>query len=414
MTVTIGIVRDALRITSGNQTFTSLDCNGLTPKAALFLCTSALADNTPADNAQFALGATDGTRQWYVTNNSNNNRADADATAADAATSCITMLSAGIATTRFSCTFVSFGVNSVTVNVVHSSGGAYLMTVVLFCGDDLTVYADQYDDLGDILNLTTDIVGPGFTPDQVICASRHGNAAATMGMVDWDGVSVTQRALGWGDANGFPQGSPSAYCRNDAGLVMLNVTNGSVIWYGEFSDFDANGFSVTTRNGGADENRLSYLALKYNDDTRHDVITHETPVAIGNDSESGFSFTPEFVLLLLSHCEAVNTSYWDDVRAGSMGTSVILASEQYSNSRAVEDAADPTDTQSISDNKAVNIPDDDGSVGVEADLVSLDASGWTFDYTAVKPAAKLFFALAVGRDNEPEGGDLQMWPRFWS
>ena len=72
------------------------------------------------------------------------------------------------------------------------------------------------------------------------------------------------------------------------------------------------------------------------------------------------------------------------------------ADEAYSSSVSDEDNVGTSNTQSLSDNVAIELPDDDGTAGLASAFVSFDATGWTETYTAVKGAAALMPALAIG------------------
>ena len=123
--------------------------------------------------------------------------------------------------------------------------------------------------------------------------------------------------------------------------------------------------------------------------------THSTPTSTGNDSEAGPGFTPQFVMMLPTMAEAASTIYWDAL-GGGFGISTFDDDDEYCNSINYEDEVATSNTQSLSDDKAANLPDDDGSQGVEASFVSFDANGWTLNYTAVKANAKLWPYLAIG------------------
>jgi len=53
-------------------------------------------------------------------------------------------------------------------------------------------------------------------------------------------------------------------------------------------------------------------------------------------------------------------------------------------------------TQSLADDQAVNLPDHAGAALIAATYVSLDATGFTLNYSAVSATAKLWPALVIG------------------
>ena len=82
--------------------------------------------------------------------------------------------------------------------------------------------------------------------------------------------------------------------------------------------------------------------------------------------------------------------------AGSRGIHAIDASNQYSNSFSAEDAQGTTDTQSLSDDVAINQPDHGGGTLFTASFTSFDTNGWTLNFSNTDTgSARLFFALAI-------------------
>jgi hypothetical protein len=91
---------------------------------------------------------------------------------------------------------------------------------------------------------------------------------------------------------------------------------------------------------------------------------------------------------------AIDTGYTDS-NAGSLGVSTFDADDEYCNSVQDEDTALTTDTQSLSDNTVINLPDDDGSVAHVASFVSFDANGWTWNFSATEGTIVKYWALAI-------------------
>lgn len=78
------------------------------------------------------------------------------------------------------------------------------------------------------------------------------------------------------------------------------------------------------------------------------------------------------------------------------GVSAIDADDEFAASVSDEDGVTTSNSQSLSDNVSIELPDDDGTAGLTATFVSLDATGWTDNYSAVKGSAGLMLALAIG------------------
>ena len=166
-------------------------------------------------------------------------------------------------------------------------------------------------------------------------------------------------------------------------------------WALDLDDFDANGFSGHARSAGGNDREICYLALNFNGAVESWVGTHTTPTSTGNDSEAGPSFTPQAVFLIGTMMEALDTAYNDALAGSLVALGAFDGDDEYCTSVCDEDNAATTNTQSLSDDTAVELPDDDGSAGLTASFVSFDANGWTLNYSAVKANAKYWFALAI-------------------
>jgi hypothetical protein len=186
-----------------------------------------------------------------------------------------------------------------------------------------------------------------------------------------------QVCFGMREGNAVASGEPSAQVSNAYGAMRV-LSSGAVAWGGEFSAFDSNGFSCTNRiAASADE--IGYLALSFNDRASLRAGIIDSPVANGNG---------------LTNLPNVNTA--DNTgNAGTFGVSTFDADDEYCNSIQIEDASATTDTQSLSDNTVVNLPQDDFTVGYVASFVSFDAAGWTWNFTQQLGTVHKWWYLAI-------------------
>lgn len=181
--------------------------------------------------------------------------------------------------------------------------------------------------------------------------------------------------------------------REDYGATGVGIT-GNFDYGAEFGSFDASGFTVTTRNAGANDDDMIYLALSFGGAVEGWVGTVDTPTSTGDSAKTGVGFTPALVLMGMTYAEAVDTTY-GDANGGTLGFSVFDADDEFAMSWGEEDAAATTNNQSLSDNTAVELPDDDGAAGLTGAFTSMDADGFTINYSAVEAAAKKFWAVAI-------------------
>jgi hypothetical protein len=360
-------------------------------------------DGTVAVDRVLSFGACTGvSNRWAVGNYDEDNQASSDSLGWYATDEVVQIFDPSDASLEAEADFSAWTSNGVTINWASAPDAAYLMTVVFFAGTDLSAYADGEINLGNTTDLETDITGPGFQPDIVIAGMCLGvnnpgtisHGRNSFGFVHYDGVSTyTQRTITTVTEDSKATTEVDSALRNDA--IVVEISSAAAFdWWGEAGGFDSSGFSVWSRNNGANQRDLNYLALSFGGAVDSWIGTHTTPTSTGNDSETGPSFTPQFVLMITSLMEAHNTAY-DDGRAGTIGLSVFDANDEYSTVVSAEDASATSDSQSLSDDRAIVIPDDDGTLDIEATFVSFDANGWTVNYSNAPSTAKLLPALAI-------------------
>jgi hypothetical protein len=394
MGVAVDVVRVACNTSTGTQDITG-DVGGLTPKAAIAIVSYATTDGTAAADRVISWGATDGTRESSIGHTDEDAQETMDSDQHDE-TNFIQIRTPGAQADDGLAAFSAWLTDGIRIDWTDAPAAAYLLTVYLFAGSDLSVYKGR-SGLGNTADNTVDITAPGFTPDLVFTGIARTSAIgqSSLGVVHFDGAStITQRSLAVTTRNGQATSSVWAAIRTDAGICWGTTSAAGFDWWGEFSDFDANGFSVITRNAGANNEDLTYLALNFGGVVDSWVGTYTTPTSTGNDGETGPGFTPQFVYLLGSLAEAAATSYTDN-RGGSFAVSAFTASAEYTTVVSSEDAVGTSNTQSLADDRAIVIPDDDGTLDIEATFVSMDANGWTVNYSNAPATAKLFPALAI-------------------
>jgi hypothetical protein len=399
MTV-VAVVRAAANTATGNQNFTTTDLGGLTPSAALFIATRAVTNNTAAAHAPICIGAATSTSQrWAMFSTSQDGQADTAVTRRAATTQCLMIPLAGGGIDG-EADFVSFITNGVQINWTDAPANAYLITVVLFANLS-GAYAGTFAP-GTSVGAAVDVTAPNFQPDLVFLAS-HGDAfddtssafhSPGFGWAVRDG-SNTQLSVMQSEQDGQAAGTPRAYLSTSYGIATLSVNSNNLLWASEIGSFDSQGFSATLRIASAGTDEVGYLALALNGDNVW-AGTHATPTATGNQASTAPGFRPQAVFLGMTHLTAVNNGS-QNASAGPYGVAVITANAQYSNAIAIENGAAITNTQGLGQSIAADIDNDDGATGIEATLVSLDATGWTLDFTSVLGSARQWVALAIGQ-----------------
>ena len=207
MPIDIAVIQQAVTTGTGTQDFTQTGFG--TPKAVLFWLTRATSNGTAVNHCCMAVGATDGTRQWVgyamdehgVATMDNGNRGMTD--------ECLAISLTASPAVDGEMNFNSFVTDGVRLSIGNAFANAYLATVVLFGGSDLSVYCDvDTHSAGE--NNATSYTGPGFRPD-LIFFGGHGRdfndtsnawASFSFGAAVDDG-SQTQGSFSWASEDGL-------------------------------------------------------------------------------------------------------------------------------------------------------------------------------------------------------------------
>lgn len=400
MGVTISVVRGAVPTATGNDDITG-SLGGLTGKAGFHVITRGQTDGTVASHANLGFGAaTDTDERWAMCTFSENNLATTDTGRRGMTDECIMIAFGGSAGVDGEADHVSFIANGERVNYGNAPANGYLLMSNLFAGTDLTAKAGTFT-AADAVAATVDVNTVGFEPDVVIMASigfAMGDAALP-GLYYSFGAAINNVAED--QACWFYRSVDAAANGQVAGRITNSYATGQYgtagyIWAGEIGSFDAGGFTCTTRegaSGGADD--VAYLALAFGGTMNFSLDILDTPVATGAQSVTAPGFQPDYVLLGLTQMPAIDTHY-TDANAGVFGAASFDGTNEYCQSVAEEDTADPTDTQSLSDDTAINLPQDDGSAGHVAAFTAFDSDGWDWNFSATLGTAKKMWALAIG------------------
>ncbi len=401
MAITTAIVRQAALTSTGTQDYTSSGFG--TAKGAIFIVTQGVTDGTAANHINLSLGWTDGTRDRCLNKQREDGVTTTDSRRKSASSVILMLNTNGNGTTLAEAAFSAFITDGVRINWT-TVDSAFLVTCILLGGSDLSIYAGHAA-VPTTASSSTDVTDPGFEPDIVLVATSDGIAIDSANGASWNensfgvvhndgGGTITNRGIFDQYQDSVTTTNPSAYYSATYCLGDLNTTGGTTQWEASLTAFDSSGFSITTSGtGGATSTDAIYLALKFANHSSG-VITHTTPTSTGNDAETGFGFTPQFVMMGMGFHEAVDTGY-ENANAGPFGFSAFTASAEFSNTVATEDGASTSNEQSLSDNQAVNLADHDGTTGLTASFVSMDANGFTLNYANVEAAGKLFWAWAV-------------------
>lgn len=397
------VYRFAANVGAGNQTITTADLDGQTPIAVFFTFTNATVDGTPANHAVYGTGAaTSASDMWAMCGTSENGVGTTDTYRRATTDECILILDPTNGTVNGEAAFVSFVANGCIINWGNAPAAAYLIRAEFFAGSSVVAALADTFTMAAIQNNSVDVNTVGFEPD-ILLTAGHGypfddttqtTNFQSHGLVI-NGDSVSQFCNAFGSRDAVTPSSVGAQISNAYGIAWCSTTIGALGLAGEFGSFDSVGFSCITRLAAAsDSEAVGFLALKFsNVNFWGGTITTPTVAAIQYQNTVGFK--PVFVHCAMTQMPAVNTAYNTAV-AGSFGSCAFDSTNENSDSIQDEDAQGTSNTQSLSDNTAVNLPLDSGAAGFVAAFVNFEPAGWTWDFTAVTGTATQFWVLALG------------------
>lgn len=386
--------RVATNTSTGTQDIVTSDLGGHTPKAAIFIASRATTDGTAADDAVLSFGvATGASEQFAMAGTTKHNVDTTDAGGAKFNDRTVWILNGGEDGNSPGgdgrAVFDSWLTNGVRIDWQLAPDQAYLLTVIFFAGSEVQAKVGNF-----ALNGTTgvDHTSVGFEADLVLAAyaSAATQIQQSIGVVYNTGADYPPQysfANFW--RTGRTTGDSNAQILD--GYAIGEIIGSGVSWKATIGLFDSQGFSAAAT--GSTSDNISYLALDIGTNPAYIGLT-TTPTSTGDSSVTGVGFRPQLVFNILSLIEASDTQA-SDAKAGSYGYSVITTNNQYSTTISDQDGANITNTQSLSDDKAVNIPLHDGNVGVQGSFSSFDSDGWTTNYTDVTATGKKFISVAI-------------------
>lgn len=393
-------VRAAAPTSTGTTDFTV--SGGGTCLGAIFFLSRATADNTASNIAAVGYGATDGTRQVAMSTSSHN----AQATTAtrrramsDKGACLITTSGAIDGESEFS----AFITDGIRINTTDAYASGYLITAVLFFDDGGdSFYVGTFDtSSGDV-----DVTAPGFRPSAVNVFSIHAAINDTSNnrgelSVGW-AIDVpvsppTQVCFAWFEGNSQPDGRPALYIpaasTKYANVELTNYTTvGGAV---QLDGFDSSGFTAKQINslGFA----CGYVAIKCANLV--DVSLYTTPTSTGAKTHGAPGFYVDSFIGFETLGNATG-SIIDSAAAGSWGfLAFSSASNEFSATCQQNSGATTTDTQSILDSKAINLPAHDGGTtdDIVGEVTAILSTGFEITYAAVATTARYFGGIAFQR-----------------
>lgn len=390
---------------SSTQTI-PLDNLSLAPNFVMLIASSATTDGTAADHARLSVGFYDGSSQAVHSVASKSGEANtATRKIADGASS-ILILDGGTNTilAEASCTSVSASALELSWSTLPSS--AYLITVVAATFDSVAVSTITQP----AENATTTVNTLGFTPNMLLCVSAFEGTDATSSVpLKWSmGVKTASYAAGVAvhENSGDAAGAPKA--RLEEGYALYQTQQGALDLYQGEALIVSGGYSYKSLDN-AGLGTVTVVAI----DTGSVGInaqTLNTPTSTGSANlyGSALAFVPGLVLAIPTwrdNVDAAGATGATDGEAGAWGIVAATPDAQFSTAWAIEYDSATTDTQSLSDNQFLNLPDHTGANNLTVTGATFGADNVALTWGAVDASARKMIAIAFELV-ETTGGDI--------
>lgn len=388
-----GIFEHTTGTSTGTRDFTTSDLGGETAKGGIFFSSNATATTASVVDARMSIGWTDGTTHFSTSQNAEDDQATSDTARLDEA-HLITATVPGTNNVSGRMAFSALATNGITGNITTAFEADYVVKCMMFGGaDDCEVKSGNIAGLA--TNGTSNVTDVGFQPDFVFLfthdfasAGSSGNDLSCNFGVAWNnGGTVVQRSIQYFSDTGQGAGDTE-------GVFSDSYACGTTGDYQcEVSDFDSQGFSLTSRTAAS--GRVYYLAVKLSG-WDISLFDYTVPTSTGSQAHTTPGFTPDVILEGFTRNTSTDTNQTTG-EATAFGFGISSEAEEHTISATDEDAADPTVTRSIESGTSLQIYEDDGStLAAVSTIDSFDSGGYTRDWTTVPTTGFKVFSLCLG------------------
>jgi len=392
----------------GTTDLTSGD-SATTPVAALHAKTKGVTNDSVAGDFELCIGMSDGTLSRAMSTTANTGQATDDATKGyyDAA---IAGTAAGSQVQDGGVSHNSFISGGQRVNDDVAFGAAHLCQHMFFAGCNVATKEA-------VLNASVDTavnVDPGFAWDVAIVTQCRETTLededpdnnGSFGFMVKDDDEQACIAVGTNNGDASPGGPSLQISTTYAGMV-INPGTGALIFGIDVQEGSGTSCDVFPRIAGGESVLVAILFIGFTDGASVKRVSWDSPTSGGNNGITGAGGEPVALIHLLSRAAAYDTAE-ADAEAGAYGVSFITDDSQFCISGLNEfNTGGNSNTWSEPVAQSIKVRRDDGNQGAlnsyAATHVSMDANGWTENWTAVEDggAAKqvsLAFLPATGED----------------
>ncbi len=389
---------------------------GATPKAAWIILTEHTTDESTKDNVNVSFGICDASSEACIWWGSRHNVTEGDGARILMNTECGAIYQADQGTPNrdgwLQLDADGFIADGITLIANNTFDGDYFITVVLFGGADLSAKVGTFDPHDDEDSATT--VTPGFETNALItlqtgttgstATNSNNDYRGNIGIFSWNGTTRRQSCISFsqdeGHADGNPYLSVSGGLTDGSARISRYIDGTSALYSLEVTSVTSTTFLVTTRDAASSgtSHPVYYLALKLPSDVKAWVGVVDTPTTIKSESytPTGLDFKGQFLFQLPTISDSVDDLKAGVAEAGSIGIGVNTVGSEHCVSWQIEDDEGTTDTQTITENTSIELPDDAGLDFITASFTGFDAQGWTQDFTDTDGTARKIPSLVIG------------------
>jgi hypothetical protein len=264
---------------------------------------------------------------------------------------------------------------------------------------------------------------PGFRADAIFGAAVNRafiESAAAGGTISLGFVgrksdgTITQGSVSLASQDNVAQAELSGVSSDDSWLSWPTVDSTTIDTQAQVTSITSTQF-VSTLKTGTTAVPFGWLACNFNDTMYAEVKAIDPPVSAVSSATSGFSVAPVFGAILGTMLQAYDTGDNSGDSGVLMLGTFTGTGAQFAYEIQDEDESDPTDSDTVSDDAAVYLNDHTGASAFRGSLTSMDATGWTINYSAANGTQRKWVALAIGpaAGAGPSSPFLQSKKRFF-
>lgn len=240
-------------------------------------------------------------------------------------------------------------------------------------------------------------ITPSFQPKVVIFMGTNATADGTAADADMHfgvGISSTsRRAINMMDDDALA--TTNTYAQSDnTSCIWIATRTDLTIAKADMVSLDADGFTINwTTVDAALQPIVPYLALG-GDITNVYLGSGTSATATGNKAYTGIGFQPDAIIFFYAGRSTTETTVADGTR-WMMGLATTSTARGYNGSQSVDGNAAATTGGVQLTSKCMAIIGTASATSAEADFVSMDADGFTLNWTTVDTSAYYFYYLAI-------------------